>query len=281
MLRSRIAALRLAIIFWLLAAALPGDAAEDSIYWFKDLKQASEAAQRADLPMFIDFWADWCVACKIMDADVYTDSRVIEAFQSKIVGVRVHFDMQQELARKYNVPALPFLVFTNSYGTPLLYHRGFLAAEDLSKVADAMPPLAEINRLDRILQKDKDHFETLVAMGQALRTASFYETSNTYYERAAKRNEAKKDAAQRESILFAMGSNWLMLRDGKQAAEMFERCLKGFPKSERRPDFLLGLGRAYILDEKKDKGRRALHSVIAEFPQSQAARTAQELLTSL
>src|SRR3990172_9517741 len=143
----------------LLAVMMPVGAAEEGIYWFKDLKQASEAAQKNDLPMFIDFWADWCAACKVMDADVYTDPKVIEVFKNKIVGVRLHFDLQQELARNYNVTALPYLVFTNSYGTPLLYHRGFLEAEDLTKVADAMPPLSEINRLDRILKEDKNHFE--------------------------------------------------------------------------------------------------------------------------
>jgi thioredoxin-like negative regulator of GroEL len=264
-----------------LLAVLLGNAAHaEEIFWYKDLKQASEVAVRNHLPMFVDFWADWCAACKIMDEDVYTDAKVIEAFRSRIIGVRVHFDLQQELARKYDVPALPFLVFTNSYGTPLLYHRGFLEAEDLAKVIEAMPDISEINRLDRILQEDKNHFEALVEMGEILRSAGFYETSSTYYERALKRDDARKDSARREGILLALGFNWLALQDGKEAAQALERCRKEFPKSTRLPEILLGLGKAYTLDEKPDKAQSALHAVIAEFPQSAAAAQARELLQS-
>jgi thioredoxin-like negative regulator of GroEL len=269
-------------LFVLLALLTYGSSAGAAeISWYKDLKQASEAAQKNNLPLFIDFWADWCAPCKIMDAEVYTDPKVIETFHGKIIGVRLHFDLQPDMVRRYNVPAIPFLVFTNSYGTPLVYHRGFLEAEDLTKVVEAMPPLAEINELDRRLQKDRNDFESLFAMAQLLRESGFFESSTIYYDRASKHRAARADAARRETILFEMASNSLELQDGKRAAEALERCLKDFPKSTRRPDFLLGLGRAYALDEKPDRARRSLNSVIAEYPQSPAASQAAALLKSL
>lgn len=255
--------------------------AADEIYWYKDLRQASEAAQKADLPMFIDFWADWCAACKIMDVDVYTDAKVIDAFRRKIIGVRLHFDLQPDVARKYNVQALPYLLFTTSLGTPLVYHRGFLEAEDLAKVVEAMPPLAEINRLDRGLQKDRNNFASLLAMARALGASGFYESSNGYYDRASKHRSARSDAAARESILYDMALNALDLQDGKQAAAVLEKCLKDFPKSARRADLLLALGRAYALDENAEKARRSLNSLISDYPQSPAAAEARALLKSL
>jgi thioredoxin-like negative regulator of GroEL len=265
-----------------LAVALNIAAAQaEEIFWYKDLKQATAAAEERNLPLFVDFWADWCAACKIMDEEVYTDAKVIEAFRSKIIGVRVHFDLQQDLARRYEVPALPFLVFTNSYGMPLLYHRGFLEAEDLTKVVEAMPDVAEINRLDRILQEDRNDFNALLRMAETLRAAAFYETSSTYYDRALKRDEAKKDAARRETLLAAMGNNWLELEHGKNAAPIFERCVKEFPQSDRRPDYLLSLGRAYYLDEKNDKARQTLELLIKESANSPAAAQAQKLLAEL
>lgn len=255
--------------------------ASAEIRWYDDLKQASEAAQKANLPMFVDFWADWCGACKVMDADVYTDPAVIRAFEAKIIGVRLHFDLQQDLARKYRVPALPYLLFTNSYGTPLMHHRGLLEAEDLAKVIDAIPPLAEINRLDRSLQQDKNDFASLVAMGQALRSAGFYESSNTYLERAASHRLAKDDAPTREGLLYDMALNSLALQgEGTRAAETLERLVKEFPQSARKPDFLLALGRAYILNERMDKARQTLTSVTTEFPRSAAAAQARTLLES-
>ena len=266
------------------AVLLTGTATADAatgIRWYTDLAEASGAAQKADLPMFIDFWADWCAACKVMDKDVYTDPEVIRSFEERIIGVRIHFDLQQELARRYKVPALPFLLFTTSHGTPLIEHRGYLDAKTLTAAVKAMPPLGEINRIERTLQHDKNDFASLVSMGRALREAGFYEVSSSYYDRAAKHPAAKTDDARRESVLVGLALNALEMQNGKAAAETLERCLQAFPNSPRRPDLMVALGRAYALDMKMDKARSVLTAVISEFPQSPAASQARSLLESL
>ena len=270
----------LLVVLVLFGGTRAADAAGE-IHWYRNLEQASAVAQKNNLPMFVDFWADWCAVCKVMDADVYTDPKVIRAFEDKVVGVRLHFDLQPDMARKFNVPALPFLVWTNSYGTPLAYHRGLLEAEDLGMILEAMPDLGEINRLDLGLQKDKNSFAGLLAMGRTLRESGFYETSNTYYERASKHRAAKGDAATRESIYFDMALNSLVLEEGKIAVAALEKTLKEFPKSSRTPDVLLALGRAYILDEKHDRARQSLNAVVSTYPQTPAAAEARALLKSL
>ena len=218
------------------------------IRWYTDFKQASAAAQKANLPMFIDFWADWCAACKIMDAEVYTDAKVIRTFEDKAIGVRIHFDLQPDLARKFNVPALPYLLFTNSYGTPLLYSRGFLEAEDLSKILEAMPSLGRINELDQALQANKNDAVSLVAMGRELRDAAFWEASNTFYDRALKQRAVRNDAALREAVSYETALNWLELQDGKKAATLLAKWLKDFPNGARKADVQAALLRARELE---------------------------------
>jgi thioredoxin-like negative regulator of GroEL len=270
----------LAVLF-LLAAFRPAAAQEGGIQWFNDLKQATAAAQRSNLPMFVDFWADWCAACKIMDADVYPHPSVIKAFETKIIGVRIHFDIQQELARKYEVHALPYLVFTNSNGTPLFAYRGLMEVEDLVKVVDAMPPLHEINRLDLALQKNKNHFESLETMANQLRQMGFFQTSSQYFDRAIKTSEARKNPAKREALMMSMGANYLELQAGEEAISVFERMLKEFPKSQNRPDIMLAQAQGYHFSGNEAKTLQILKSIISEYPGSDAARTAQELVNSL
>jgi thioredoxin-related protein len=223
----------------------PAIAQVGSIQWYKDLKQASATASETNKPMMIEFWADWCVPCKVMEAEVYTDGRVATALTQKMVAVRIHFDLQTDLVRQYKVEAIPNIVFTDSYGTELLRHRGIIEAEDLAAVIEALPAdMSELNRLDRILQKDKNNFVALQGMGSRLRAAGLYQSSNEFYKKAVNRDEAKKNPALREAILIEIGHNFLDLREGKEAVSVFERCLKEFPKSENRPKFTLDLARA-------------------------------------
>jgi thioredoxin-related protein len=252
------------------------------IFWYKDIEKASEAALKENKVMMVDFWADWCAACKVMDAEVYPDPEVIHAVNENVISVKIHFDLQQELARKYGIPALPFMLFTNSYGTKLFYHRGILEKENFVMVIKALPKeVAEINRLDRGLQEDKNNSANLLAMGAEMRKTGFYESSSEYYNRALKQDAVKKDAARRESAMFEIGKNALQLQNGKVAAETFEKCLKDFPKSANRSTYLLGAGQGYALDEKKDKARKTLSALVSEFPQSENAGKAQELLRQL
>jgi len=283
MLPTTLALKKLSLAILLLVAAATSIRAENAgISWFKDLERASEVANKTNRPMMIEFWADWCGACKVMDKDVYTDPKVIAAVNGRIVPVRIHFDLQKDLSRKYNVPALPYIVFTNSNGTELMYHRGILNAEELTAVIKAMPAdVSELNQLDRALQENKNQFESLVAMGRALRAAGFTNASNDYYARAVKQNDAKNYPKERESVLLEMGLNFLELQDAKQATQIFEACLKEFPQSSNRPDFLLNLANAYVMNGQKGKARKTLEALIEGFPQSEASHKAKTLLKSL
>ncbi len=270
------------IVFLLAFAGQSLQAQDNEIYWYKNLDEAVEAARQTDRPMMIDFWADWCAPCRIMDAEVYTDPDLITVFQEKMIGVRIHFDLQPDMVRKFDVLALPYLVFTNSYGTVLLAHQGMLDAPGMTNIVNAFPTdMAEINRIDRILQEDEDHFPALVGMAQKLRETGFYDTSNEYFERALRHDQGKQKTVEREVILYSMGLNSLVLQDGRASVSSLERCLEEFPASGRKPAIMLALGRAYLLREDERKARQTLTSVVEEFPESPPARAARELLNSL
>ena len=223
----------------------PAIAQDGAIQWYKDLPQASAFARKSDKPMMLEFWADWCAPCKVMETEVYSDPRVATALRDKMVAVRIHFDLQKDLVRQYNVEAIPNIVFTDSWGTELVRHRGVIEADDLAAVIDALPSnVSEFNRLDNILHEDKNNFAALRDMASKLRSAGLYQSSNDFYRKAGNRNEAKKDPVQREAILLGLGLNFLDLHEGKEAAAIFERCLKEFPKSENRERYTAELARA-------------------------------------
>lgn len=79
--------------------------------------------------VIVDFWAPWCEPCKMIRAEI---QRAAEAFKDQVEVVRVDVDTFHSLAEKYDIMAIPTLLFFKD-GKPVKRIIGYASEEEIRK----------------------------------------------------------------------------------------------------------------------------------------------------
>jgi len=80
-----------------------------------------------DLPLIVDFWADWCGPCKQMSIEFGKATALLEP-QFRLVKVDV--DKSKMLAQQFNIRSIPTLVLVKK-GTEIARHVGAMSSTEL------------------------------------------------------------------------------------------------------------------------------------------------------
>jgi thiol:disulfide interchange protein DsbD len=114
---------------WAVLQLLPGQPSasmvEDthsSLNWVKDHDQALAQAKQLGKPVFMDFYADWCIPCREMDK-IFANAEVQKELERFVIA---KLDCTQSTNSaaiikrdKYNAPYMPFLLFFDRQGNRL------------------------------------------------------------------------------------------------------------------------------------------------------------------
>lgn len=115
-------------------ALLPSEKSEPE--WQKFTIQSYEASLKNNERMVIDFYADWCIPCKELDALTFSNEKVIkemERFTNYKVDMTKMTEENEALRKQFNVVGMPTVLVINSQGKEINRITGFVNADEFLK----------------------------------------------------------------------------------------------------------------------------------------------------
>ena len=85
---------------------------------------------RADKPVLLDFYADWCGPCKMLSSVLH---EIAEENADTLKLCKVNVDEQMELAMRFQVSSIPMLVVFKD-GQPVTKTVGYRSKEELNEL---------------------------------------------------------------------------------------------------------------------------------------------------
>ncbi len=94
-----------------------------------------EKVLNSDVPVLVDFWAQWCGPCRMIAPHV---EAVAEQFAGKAKVYKVDVDQETELASQYGIMSIPTLMI-------------FKGGKQVDQIVGAQPQKAIADRLERAI----------------------------------------------------------------------------------------------------------------------------------
>ncbi len=264
------------------APSRPPGAEPGGIAWQNDLDGAFTIARKENRPMLIEFWADWCGPCHMMEKNTFAHPRVMEAAR-RFVPVRIDFDRNPDLARSFEVWALPAILMTDSYGMSVVRLDGYADPQRFLKLLRRVPEdISEFNAWSQRLAEKPNDFKALLELGLTYRRHALLGSSSYFLRKAVEEgNVMSTRPARLADALFYLGENHLQLEQLELAVGAFTAVIERFPGSERVPIAHLELGKIYYMIGKPDRAREHLQPLLGRGDADRVAQQAREVLDKI
>lgn len=95
-------------------------------------KSFSELIKSSQIPVLVDFYADWCGPCKTLSPIV---QKVSSALHGRIKVIKVNVDKNQSASMKYGIRGVPTLILFRN-GATLWRQSGVLQERELKQTIE-------------------------------------------------------------------------------------------------------------------------------------------------
>jgi thiol:disulfide interchange protein len=110
----------------------------------EELSTVLDKAKSQKKIVLLDMYADWCLPCKLMDEEVFTDKGTADFMNKNFINYKVNGEEREgpDLTLIYNVDAYPTFLFLDYRGRVIKRHVGGLGLQKFNTLMEevlAMP----------------------------------------------------------------------------------------------------------------------------------------------
>ncbi len=118
--------------------------------------QVRAEAKKQNKLIFIDIYTTWCGPCKMMSANVFTDTHVADKFNQAFINYKIDAEKGEgvELAKTFAITAYPTYLFVNADGELVYRALGAMPAEKFMIEADKALSAGKSYKSSEELDKD-------------------------------------------------------------------------------------------------------------------------------
>jgi len=103
---------------------------QSEIKWYS-YKEGIKKMKNENKKGFLHFYTSWCTFCKLMNANTFTDQKVIAFLNENFVPIRVNAEEEQDVAKTYNVNRFPNTFYIAEDISTIGNRPGFIPADIL------------------------------------------------------------------------------------------------------------------------------------------------------
>ncbi|MCL5279114.1 MAG: thioredoxin [Planctomycetes bacterium] len=97
-------------------------------------EEFESAVLKADKPVLVDFYADWCGPCRMLAPTI---EKIAKEYQGRAIIAKVNVDSLPALARQYGIQGIPAVLVFNK-GQVVQRLVGLRSQSDYAKVLDKL-----------------------------------------------------------------------------------------------------------------------------------------------
>jgi thioredoxin-related protein len=110
----------------------------ESIKWYshdEGIAVGSSEGKR----IYINFHADWCAYCKVMEKETFSNPAVISYLNKYFISIKVDTEKETKTTYKYGVNALPDNWFLFKNGEIIGRRKGYIPPDMFMKILKSIP----------------------------------------------------------------------------------------------------------------------------------------------